>query len=228
MYIDFHTHKPLHSFQKDCLEVISMHSHVKYENVYYTFGHHPWWTTEILTDDQLSFMKATLSDKWCLGIGECGLDKLKGGDKQLQEAVFLQHILLANEMNVPLIIHCVRQYDQVLSFRKKYGHTDWVIHGFRRNQLLAKSLLDQGIKLSVAPFINMNPSFEACLQYLPLEAFFIETDSDYSLSISERYSIMAELKKINTFDLQNQMIENFNTFFKWKNINLTGWSEQNY
>jgi TatD DNase family protein len=131
-------------------------------------------------------------------------------------------------MNVPLIIHCVRQYDQVLALRKKLGHTEWVIHGYRRNKLLAKSLLDQGIKLSVAPFKGMNTAFEECLRYLPLDAFFLETDSDYSHSISERYSIMAELKKINTFDLQNQMIDNFTTFFKWKNINLTGWSEQNY
>ena len=220
MYIDFHTHKPLYSADSTVLEVISMHQKIKYENEYFTVGHHPWWTNEALSEADLQNMETLLSDKYCLGIGECGLDKLKGASKEIQEEVFYQHIMLANKNNVPLIVHCVRQYDQVLNFRKKYGKTPWVIHGFRRNQQLAKSLIDQGIMLSVSPLRQMNESFVEMLQFLPANSYFLETDSEYSLTIMERYQIMAELKNVNLEELKVQMKVNFDRFFGWKESNF--------
>ena len=220
MYIDFHTHKPIYSNDKEVIEIISAHKNVKYENEYYTIGHHPWWTEKALNSDEINNLKQNLQNKFCLGIGECGLDKLKGASKEIQEEVFYQQIQVANENNVPLIIHCVRQYDQILRFRKQYGKTPWVIHGFRRNQQLAKSLLDQGIQMSISPFENMNQSFKEMLEYIPINGFFIETDSDYSLNIKERYAIMATLKKVDEEHLQEIMIENLTTFFKWKETEL--------
>ena len=220
MYIDFHTHKPIYSNDQEVIEIISAYKNVKYENELYTIGHHPWWTEKPLDNDEINNLKQNLQNKFCLAIGECGLDKLKGASKKIQEEVFYQQIQVANESNVPLIIHCVRQYDQILRFKKLYGKTPWVIHGFRRNQQLAKSLLDQGIQMSVSPFENMNQSFKEMLEYIPLDGFFIETDSDYSLNIKERYNIMAELKKVDELHLQEIIAKNITTFFKWKEEEL--------
>ena len=220
MYIDFHTHKPIYSNNSQVIEIVSAHKTVKYENEYYTIGHHPWWTEKPLNNDEINNLTQNLQNKFCLGIGECGLDKLKGASKEIQEEVFYQQIQVANESNVPLIIHCVRQYDQILRFKKLYSKTPWVIHGFRRNQQLAKSLFDQGIQMSVSPFENMNQSFKEMLEYIPLNGFFIETDSDYSLNIKERYAIMAALKKVDEVHLQESMIKNLITFFKWKEEEL--------
>lgn len=214
MYIDFHTHKPLYSADPNVLEIISMHKTVKYESEYFTVGHHPWWTNEKLSEADLLNMETFLSHKYCLGIGECGLDKLKGATKEIQEEVFYQHIMLANKNNAPLIVHCVRQYDQVLNFKKKYGKTPWVIHGFRRNQQLAKSLIDQGIMLSVSPLRQMNESFVEMLQFLPDNSYFLETDSEYSLTIMERYQLMADLKRVDLEELKGQMKVNFKSFFR--------------
>ena len=216
MYIDFHTHKPLFSTDSNVLEIISMHKNVKYEGEYFTVGHHPWWTNEKLSEADLLNMEMFLSSKHCLGIGECGLDKLKGATKEIQEEVFYQHIMLANKNNVPLIVHCVRQYDQVLNFKKKYGKTPWVIHGFRRNKQLAKSLIDHEIMLSVSPLRQMNESFVEMLQFLPVDSYFLETDSEYSLTIMERYQLMADLKRVDLEELKGQMKLNFDGFFGWK------------
>lgn len=213
MYIDFHTHKPIYNNNPDILEVISMHKNVKYEKEYFTVGHHPWWTERPLSEHDLQNLETLLLDKFCLGIGESGLDKLKGASKEIQEEVFYQHIMLANKHDVPLIIHCVRQYDQVINFRKKYGKTPWVIHGFRRNIQLVKSLIDQGIMVSVSPFERMNESFVEMLKFLPSDSYFVETDSEYSLNIIQRYQIIADLKAIDLEDLKAQMVENFNSFF---------------
>ncbi len=216
MYIDFHTHKPIFEQQNDVLEVISAHEQLKYPDNYYTIGHHPWWQNEVLTTTQIDQLKLNLSEPNCLAIGECGLDKLKGATKAIQEKVFFQHIELANRIGTPIIIHCVQQYDQILNFKKKYGQTPWVIHGYRRNKILAKSLIDAVISLSVSPFEKMNESFVELLKYIPLDKFFIETDSDYSLNIIQRYAIIADIKQMQIIDLQKSMIENFRTFFSWK------------
>ena len=74
--------------------------------------------------------------------------------------------------------------------------------------------------LSVSPLPQMNTSFVEMLQYLPMDSFFIETDSEYSLSIRQRYEILADLKSINVVELQVQMVNNFNQLFSWKNIKL--------
>ena len=62
----------------------------------------------------------------------------------------------------------------------------------------------------------MNTGFKEMLEYIPLNSFFIETDSEYSLNIKERYAIIAELKNVELSYFQATMTQNFTNFFKWK------------
>jgi TatD DNase family protein len=221
MYIDFHTHKPIAESDPEVIEIISAHVEVKYSSNYFTIGHHPWWSLEQLTQSEISDVEVKLQDAKCLGIGECGLDKLKGASKDIQEEVFLQQIEIANRYNAPLIMHCVRKYDRAIQLKKAHGNSEWCIHGFRRNAILAKDILDAGMYVSISPIKFMPDSFINMIKYLPLDRFFIETDSEYSLSIIERYEIVAQLKNINLSVLQNQMINNFESLFKWKEIKIS-------
>lgn len=215
MIIDFHTHSKREN--DDILEVVSIHPKRKAPWDWYTLGHHPWWVERLLTDEELDFLKEKLkNDKYCLALGECGLDKLKGVDLGLQEQIFEQQIELANELNAPMIIHCVRVYDTVLRLFRKKAKTDWAVHGYRRHTILAKNIIDQGLYLSVAPSQNIPSSFVETLKSLPLDRFFIETDSDTSMNISERYDLLSSIKNIDICDLEMQMLENFKAFFKWK------------
>ncbi|MBL0099741.1 MAG: TatD family hydrolase [Saprospiraceae bacterium] len=169
-YIDFHTHSLR---QADTIEVVSLHNDQQKVVKLYTIGFHPCWTTSLLTDLQLTYLAQKFtSDANCLGIGECGLDHLKGTTLDIQEEIFLRQILVANHLNAPVIIHCVRTFDRLLSMRKKYGHTPWAVHGFVRNKILAKQILDAGICISVAPHPKMNSTFEDTLSYLPIDKIF--------------------------------------------------------
>ena len=83
-------------------------------NGYYSVGIHPWDTTAPVT---LSALKALVTDarsERTVAIGEAGLDRLRGGDMSLQAAVFMFHARLARRLHKPLIIHCVRAYDELL------------------------------------------------------------------------------------------------------------------
>lgn len=215
MIIDFHTHSKREA--EEVLEVVSIHPHRKEAIDWYTIGFHPWWTMELLTDRALDFLKDRLeNDGFCLALGECGLDKLKGVDLQRQEAIFRQQIELANAVNAPVIVHCVRLYDTVLKLHRTLAKTPWVIHGYRRHSILARSIVEQGIYISVAPSNKMTDSFIQTLQTLPLDRCFVETDSDTRLSIKERYELFAGLRRLTTDNLEEQLFNNFKTFFQWK------------
>jgi TatD DNase family protein len=228
MYIDFHTHKQRNKGDHDVIEVVSVHPEKHHINGYFTLGYHPWWTQVVPDAFAMEEIRSfILSDPACLAVGECGMDKLKGPSLDIQESIFRSQVLLANSMNVPVIVHCVRAFDRLLSIRKEIGKTDWVVHGFMRNKILARHLIDQGIYLSMAPYEKMAVSFRETLAYCPSDRFFLETDSDPVLNIRSVYRISAEIRHTDTEALQMQLLNNFKYFFRWKDLSLPGWSAQN-
>ncbi len=225
-YIDFHTHSEWNG--DDTIEVVSLDGNKLKSVRLYTIGYHPWWLADILTAEQVLFLKQKYeNDKYCLGLGECGLDGLKGPSSSIQERAFLQQIELANSLNAPLVIHSVRAFDRVLCIKRKYGSTPWVIHGFVRNKILAQQVLDAGCFISVAPSQLMAPTFLQTLSYIPDDRIFIETDSDFRIGIRERYEILAEIRKCSVDELKQVIFSNFAKFYseKWKYH--SGLKEQN-
>ena len=225
-FIDFHTHSEWNG--PEILEVVSLDGSKLKAAQFYTIGYHPWWLTDILNEDQLLLLKERYhKDNFCLGIGECGLDGLKEASVTIQETGFLQQIELANQLNAPVIIHCVRAFDRILQMKKNYGRTTWAIHGFVRNKILAKQVLDSGCYLSVAPSHQMTSTFSSTLEFIPLDRMFIETDSDFRADIKKRYELFSQLRKCSTYELQRVIFSNFAKFYseKWKY--QVGWNEQN-
>ncbi len=225
-FIDFHNHNIWHS--DDVIEVVSVHDSQVKKRVYYTVGYHPWWTEDLLSEKNLDMMRSSyISDPYCLGLGEFGLDSLKGPGLDIQEENFRKQIRIANEVSSPVVIHCVRAYDRIIRLRKELGKTDWVIHGFVRNKILARQLIDAGFYLSVAPCERMKLVFEEMLAYVPMDRIFIETDSEFTLNIQQRYTIFAQIREVDVTTLKMQLFDNFKTFYTFKWAYLTGLKEQN-
>lgn len=216
-FVDFHTHKAVHRGEADVWEIVSMHENIKNDTDWLTLGYHPWWLHDVLDADALHALHLAIqSAPRCLAVGECGLDGLKGASKKIQEQNFEFQLQIAQNLNMPVIIHCVRQFDRLLQIRKAWRDTQWVIHGYRRNIILTRQLLDLGIQVSVSPFQEMNQSFIEMLNYLPIDRFFLETDSDHRIDIRGRYALMADLRKMDIFALRRQMYQNCSELFQWK------------
>ncbi len=212
-WIDFHCHS-LFEHDPECIEIISCHPGKNSSEGFFTCGYHPWWSLDLLNNEQLAILTQTyLKNDYCIGIGECGLDILQGAPLDIQMKNFENQVQIANSLNAPLIIHCVRKFDALIPVFKNMAKTKWVIHGFKRNKTLAKTLIDLDISLSVAPFDQMNVSFTEMLEYIPLDKLFLETDSDRRLSIRDRYKIMSVLRKIPEDSLKLQLFENVKIFF---------------
>lgn len=159
------------------------------QDALYSVGVHPWWT------DELCFAQnATLLQLWqgvltlanhsqVVAIGETGLDRQRGNFLQ-QDKLFAAHIQLASKLHKPLIIHCVRAFDRLLFWRKKFA-TDaaadapWFVHGFRGKPDLASQLTAAGIQLLFGPKANAQT-----LKLFSPSELRLETD-DSGLSIEE-------------------------------------------
>ncbi len=174
-------------------------------NQKYSLGIHPWFISAIET--QLDFLETQLklNDKNLLLIGECGLDKIKGADFEIQKEVFIQQIRLSEKYKKPLIIHCVKAYNELLEIHKKEKpYQPWVIHGFNKNSKLAQQLIASGIYLSFGVSILKSIKQQEAIKNIPISKLFLETDNKTSPRIEELYTFVSNLLQLTKAELQTQ------------------------
>lgn len=159
-------------------------------------------------------MRHVATRKEVAAIGECGLDKIKGAPLPLQEKVFIQHIALANEVGKPLIVHCVRAYEEVFSILGEHQPRIPVIfHGFNKKQELADRIIQKGYYLSLgSALLGDNTPAASVIAHIPADRFFLETD-DADIPVSNIYDRAAQLRNTDTQTLLSEMTYNFGTVF---------------
>jgi len=210
-YIDMHTHhEPVLANVTSILHCAP--DRVSFQRPF-SVGIHPWFIQHDNLEEDLHLLKEALSHKNCLAIGECGMDKVIKVDFKLQQTVFEHQIQLSETFQKPMIIHCVKAYSEVLALRKRYkAKQQWIIHGYRKNRLLAKQLLDHGILLSFGAALLNDLELQNLVQELPLDRFFLETD-DEAISIQSIYQEVSKLKQRSLFEVQEHISNNFNSIF---------------
>jgi TatD DNase family protein len=173
-------------------------------------GLHPW---HIAADwkKQLRMLGEIAGKKRVMLIGEAGLDKLCKTDFVLQQTVFLRQIELAEEVQKPLIIHCVKAWPELIAIRKKVlPSVPWIIHGFRGKPELAGQLLELGFYLSYGGKFNADS-----VRITPLERLCTETDES-RLPIEEICRKIAEVQGISFEELlsrTNRLFVNMDSQF---------------
>lgn len=215
MYIDIHRHS---SDNGKANFVLRNLFHNQTEQVsqtpYCSVGLHPWHVSEGLINSSIDFVEVASNSKNVLAIGETGIDKAVAIDLDLQREAFQSQIEIAKKVSKPLIIHCVKAYDELLSFRKNANHNQpWIFHWFNAAPQTAFDFIGKGCFLSFGHmlFKEESKAFKSFLK-IPLDSFFLETD-DVDVSIVEVYERAAWLKNISIGVLMKQIEANFETCF---------------
>ena len=134
-------------------------------------GVHPWSTSD---DVNLGLLERVAAIPQVVAIGETGLDRLRGASLERQSEIFKRHIELSEELQKPLVIHCVRAWSELLAMRRALRPSmPWAVHGFRGGPELAKQLLDHGLWLSLGSRYNT-----ATALIIPDDRLLVETDED--------------------------------------------------
>ncbi len=179
-------------------------------NIWLSAGIHPWYISEINQKLQLEKLRQIADNQVVKFIGECGLDRLKGSPLPLQEEIFIKQIRIAEAAKKPMIIHCVKCFNELISIKKIVRpKVPMVIHGFNNNIEIAKSLVERGFYLSLgAAILNQESNTQKVLQQIPLEKLFLETD-DKSISIQKLYEHASFLLNIPQNTLEDVIFANY-------------------
>lgn len=174
-------------------------------------GIHPQYITSNPLG-QLEQLRDKVKEPQVIAIGECGLDKLCTSDWETQIMIFRAQIAIANKANKPLIIHCVRAYQECLKVLKEEKvQVPVVFHGFNKHLQLAEQILKHGYYLSLDPII-IHGKKDALVEKLPLEKIFLETDGK-AFKITAIYTYFCEVRKIGLNQLKEQINRNFKNVF---------------
>ncbi len=212
MFINFHTHQQIYDAK---IEIVNASIHEINSLNYYSYGLHPWYLDKETLDYDLSKLKMKVGEKRCLAIGECGLDKLSKVDFNLQVEVFIEHIKLANKIKKPLIIHCVKSFNELINcLNLNDNQVPVIIHGYNNNENIAKILIDYGCYFSFGKaLLGYESNAAKAIKSVGRKRFFLETDNA-EISIKYIYGKAAELLGVDTEIVQAQVQENFTALIK--------------
>ncbi|MDR2954168.1 MAG: TatD family hydrolase [Prevotella sp.] len=176
-------------------------------NVWFSCGIHPW---DADNTSSLDLLSGYVKDERVVAIGEAGLDKLKGPPIKTQIEIFRSQIELAVQEQKPLIIHCVKAWDELIALYKEYK-TDlpWILHGFRGNSEQTKQLATLGFKFSIGEHFN-----KEAVTHIPLDSLFCETDMS-DVSISNVYEALSLDLQIDIDLFVSEIDNNIRKYFKF-------------
>ena len=168
-----------------------------------------------------------LNDKRIKAIGEIGLDyHWRKDNKDLQKAIFIKQIELANKLHKPIIVHtrdAVKDTYDILKAHPVKG----VMHCFSESKEMAREFVKLGMYISFSgtlTFKNAKEPKEA-LKVVPLDRLLIETDAPYLSPVPYRGKrnepsfvaktgeCAAQILGIDPLLLQKQMAVNYQALF---------------
>lgn len=211
-FINLHTHK--FSNLSDVIEIVNQYPWEFNASIpNYSIGIHPWYIDENRLESDLEIIKEKLQFNECLALGECGLDKRIEIPLDLQISVFKKQLEIVKQTNKPIVLHCVAAYDEVIAIKKEMKiENPMIIHGFSKNEQVAKSLLNNGFYLSFGKYLLRNPDLEKVFTFAPENQILLETDT-IEESIYQVYEKAASIKGISVEEMKTIVFTNFSRIF---------------
>jgi TatD DNase family protein len=153
----------------------------QYDHIYATVGIHPHDVGKIgnKTYDDL---RELARHKKVVAYGEIGLDFFRNIAPQAQQREkFSEQLLLAQELNLPVIIHDRDAHEQSLRMVRASGIRRGVFHCFSGDYEMAKQCLDLGFYLSVPGVVTFDKAktLQNVVKHVPLSSLLLETDCPY-------------------------------------------------
>jgi TatD DNase family protein len=183
------------------------------KDCFFSVGLHPWHIGKVNPEECFQAIDRVAEQKNMLAIGECGLDRLADVVFAMQEWCFKQQVQIAENHRKPLIIHCVRAYSDLIKHKKENKSAlPWIIHGYYGNLETTLSLIKHNFHFSLGEQLLKDEAKHTIFRSIPIERLFLETD-DREISISEIYSLAAQILKLDENELAQIIERNFKTIF---------------
>lgn len=155
----------------------------KYDFFYAAVGVHPDDAAEV-DDDGIDKIRAMCSEKKVVAVGEIGLDYYWNKDNvELQKNAFIRQIKLAEEMNLPIIVHSREAARDTMDILSEYaaGKVGGVVHCFSYSPEIAVEAVKMGFYIGVGGVVTFKNAkkLKETVEIIPLEKIVLETDCPY-------------------------------------------------
>jgi TatD DNase family protein len=147
----------------------------------FALGLHPYFLDDYCEthlrqlDEHLAQQKGRV-----VAVGEIGLDFSLSVDSHLQEQVFTEQMCLAQQHDLPIIVHHRRSHNALIRLlKKKRFDNGGIIHAFSGSLQEAQTYIDLGFKLGVGGIITYPRAQKtrAVIAQVPLSSLVLETDA---------------------------------------------------
>lgn len=150
----------------------------KYDFIYAAVGIHP---ENLKSKTTLEEIKKLAAHKKCVAIGEIGLDYYYTQDnKDEQKNTFENQVMLANELNLPVIVHDREAHADTLDILKKHKPRG-VLHCFSGSAEMAKEIVSLGMYIGVGGTVTFKNAKKLpdVIKAIPKDRILLETDCPY-------------------------------------------------
>ena len=169
----------------DCQQVRAMANQYgsQIPGLVYTLGIHPLYTNQAQKSDVQVIeqqISQSLSDPRFVGIGEIGLDYfIEDLDLRCQDYFFNAQLDLAEQFQLPVILHVRRSQDAILKALRRRKILGGIAHAFNGSMQQAEQFIGLGFKLGFGGAATYERALQIrrLLKELPLESIVTETDA---------------------------------------------------
>ena len=215
------------SSMKDSKEIIELSK--KYNNFLLpTIGIHP----ENVDNYNIEELEKIIINNKVYAIGEIGLDYYWNKDnKEKQRDIFRKQLALAEELNLPVVIHTREAIEETYQILKEYK-VKGVMHCFSGSKEMAEKFIKLGFLLGIGGVLTFkNSKLYQVVEEISLNKLVLETDSPYLTPEPHRGETnqsayipliaekIANIKNISVEEVEKQTTKNAISLFDL-NINL--------
>ena len=200
----------------------------KYDDVFVTIGYHPD-QVEVVDDKKIEFLKEQLKHPKVVGVGEIGLDYHYGKEnRDAQIVLFEKQLKIAEEYNLPVVIHSRDATEDTIECLKKYK-VHGVMHCFSGSVETAMIYKKMGFYLGIGGVVTFkNSNLYKVVDAVGLDSIVLETDSPYlapepvrgtknsSKNIPFIAKRIAEILNVSVEEVSKKTIENTLNLFDLK------------
>jgi TatD DNase family protein len=213
-----------------------LHIAEKNEQIFCTVGVHPHesskWSLVTKPAPQVStrddILRLVRSSKKVVAIGEIGLDyHYDFSPRDVQRDVFRTQLHLANELRLPVVVHCREAVEDVWTIVNELKPEKLVIHCCTEKWSDVKRFVDRGYLLSFTGIATYPKSddIRETIKQCPLEQMMIETDAPFLAPVPHRgkrnepafvidvAKCVAEIKRLSLQDVDKATTRNAVEFF---------------
>jgi len=207
----------------------------KYPNlVFPALGIHPW-NVSVLREDELentvNLIKENSKRKIVAAIGEIGLDYKYEAAWKKQLAVFDKLLHLAEELDLPVIIHSRGTTAQIVEMLPSYNLKRILLHWFSHPMSALYKAVEHGYSITEGPPVAYSNGIREVVKKVPITNLLTETDGPVTYRkppyggqltspsfIRTVVEAIADVKGMTVIDAAEQIAKNFESFFSIKLI----------